>query len=382
MNKEERNRREGYRGTEDPRRGREECARTEALSASERTTDERLFHALRGIGFMMPGKGRASQDHVLALLLAAEGRDEEEAETEERGERGEREEHGEREEGGKSARGGLTQRELTERLRIRPGSASELLAKLENAGWITRRENETDRRTADILLTDAGREKAAQTVGADRREDLFSALTEEEKETLLSLLDRLRSDWDERFPGKGGPHGPHGRHGPHGHHGPHGPQGFGPGGSQGFGPGGPQGFGPGNPQGFGPRGHHGGHGGPSEVGPRRHHGHQECGSHGKHGMSGFGFNRFRAPQGFGPYKPQSFGHHAPQSFGYHGNHGMSGFGFNGFRAPQGFGPHKPQGFGPRCDRGFGPRCDHGFAPRGHKRGSRCGECFSRPRCGK
>ena len=54
------------------------------------------------------------------------------------------------------AEGPMTQRELTERLGIQPGSASELVGKLERAGLITRTPSETDRRTADIRLTEAG----------------------------------------------------------------------------------------------------------------------------------------------------------------------------------------------------------------------------------
>ena len=48
--------------------------------------------------------------------------------------------------------GTMTQRELTERLGIQPGSASEVIGKLEKAGLIVRTASEADRRTADIRL--------------------------------------------------------------------------------------------------------------------------------------------------------------------------------------------------------------------------------------
>ena len=54
----------------------------------------------------------------------------------------------------------MTQRDLTEHLGVQPGSASEILSKLENAGLIIRSQNETDRRTTDVSLTDTGRELA------------------------------------------------------------------------------------------------------------------------------------------------------------------------------------------------------------------------------
>jgi len=55
----------------------------------------------------------------------------------------------------------VTQRDLTERLGIKPGSASEILSKLEGAELILRTQNEADRRTIDVCLTDAGKELAA-----------------------------------------------------------------------------------------------------------------------------------------------------------------------------------------------------------------------------
>lgn len=132
----------------------------------------------------------------------------------------------------------LTQRELTEQLGIRPGSASEILSKLENAGLIERTPNEEDRRTVDIRLTEAGAELAKESAEKRRKwhEDMFTCLSEQEQENLLSLLEKLHADWEVRFPANHGPHSHHGPHGHHGHghccHGPHGHHGhhgrFGP----------------------------------------------------------------------------------------------------------------------------------------------------------
>lgn len=89
--------------------------------------------------------------------------------------------------------GDMTQRELTERLAIRPGSASELIGKLERAGWITRTESAEDRRTADVHLTESGREQAEN--GRPEKPELFTALNDEEKAQLVALLEKLRADW-------------------------------------------------------------------------------------------------------------------------------------------------------------------------------------------
>lgn len=104
--------------------------------------------------------------------------------------------------------GTLTQKEMTERLGIQPGSTSEILSKLENAGLIIRTTNEADRRTTDIQLTDAGTKLALEAVEQrqKRHQEMFSCLSSGEQEMLLSLLEKIYTDWKTRFPG------------PHNHH--------------------------------------------------------------------------------------------------------------------------------------------------------------------
>lgn len=132
--------------------------------------------------------------------------------------------------------GTITQKELTERLGIQPGSASEVISKLEHAGLLMRRPSESDRRTADIVLTEEGRRMADEAAEQRRRRhaDMFSCLTDQEKGELLGLLEKLTEDWRERYPAAerhrrgrhqpGREHGrenrrPGGRHGAHGHRG-------------------------------------------------------------------------------------------------------------------------------------------------------------------
>ena len=117
--------------------------------------------------------------------------------------------------------GTMTQRRLTERLGIQPGSASEVIAKLEKGGLITRTENEVDRRTTDIVLTDEGKSLAKEAFEQrrTRHEEMFSCLTEEEKNTLLALLEKVNTDWEERYKNIENHH--HGKHGD-GHGGCHG----------------------------------------------------------------------------------------------------------------------------------------------------------------
>lgn len=97
--------------------------------------------------------------------------------------------------------GAITQRALTERLDIQPGSASEVFAKLESAGLISRTPSETDRRTADIVLTQKGKELAIQAVEERslRHEEMFSCLSSDEKSQLLSMLEKINDDWYRRY---------------------------------------------------------------------------------------------------------------------------------------------------------------------------------------
>lgn len=112
--------------------------------------------------------------------------------------------------------GTITQQRLTERLRIQPGSASEVLSKLESAGLIMRTPSQADRRTTDVQLTENGKLQAKEAVEQRqiRHEEMFSCLSQAERETLLSLLEKLNEDWEDRY--RGGAHG-HRGHGGHEH---------------------------------------------------------------------------------------------------------------------------------------------------------------------
>lgn len=114
----------------------------------------------------------------------------------------------------------MTQRELTERLGIQPGSVSEIIKKLETAGLIIRQSNSADRRTVDITLTDAGKAQAEATRSHHVNHTLFETLTVDEKQQLLTLLEKVSQDWHNRFRSEshhGHKHHSKGEHG-HKHH--------------------------------------------------------------------------------------------------------------------------------------------------------------------
>ena len=96
---------------------------------------------------------------------------------------------------------GMTQKELTARLGVQPRSASEVLNKLEQADLISRTSSEADHRTTDICLTPAG-EQLAQEAAVKRRErheQMFSVLSEQEKNTLIELLERINAHRDKTY---------------------------------------------------------------------------------------------------------------------------------------------------------------------------------------
>ena len=88
---------------------------------------------------------------------------------------------------------GIRQKDLSEKLKIGQSSTSELINKLEDDGYIERKVDESDRRATLLFLTEKGQARAAEV--ADERaaifEDAFSKLTDDEKQTLSDLLDKL-----------------------------------------------------------------------------------------------------------------------------------------------------------------------------------------------
>ena len=98
------------------------------------------------------------------------------------------------------AGGTVKQRELTMKLRIKSGSASEIISKLEAAGYVQRSRNEEDRRAVDLTLTETGKEMAQEAIEEHKKKDdqNFAVLTDDEKNELLSLLEKVNADWSAR----------------------------------------------------------------------------------------------------------------------------------------------------------------------------------------
>lgn len=92
----------------------------------------------------------------------------------------------------------MTQKQLTERLRIQPGSLSEILTKVERAGLVEKQRSATDRRNYELRLTDEGRRQADwfETAQTEQADLLMAPLDEAQKAQLAALLDTLIAHWE------------------------------------------------------------------------------------------------------------------------------------------------------------------------------------------
>ena len=88
---------------------------------------------------------------------------------------------------------GIRQKDLAEAAGINASSASEVVSRLEDDGYLVRVIDESDKRATLLKLTEMGAVRAEE-IRSERDsflDDLFGRLTEVEKQTLSDLLDKL-----------------------------------------------------------------------------------------------------------------------------------------------------------------------------------------------
>ena len=88
---------------------------------------------------------------------------------------------------------GIRQKALAEAAGINASSTSEVVSRLENDGYLIRTIDENDKRATVLKLTEMGAVRAEE-IRTEREaflDDFFSKLSEEEKQTLSDLLDKL-----------------------------------------------------------------------------------------------------------------------------------------------------------------------------------------------
>ncbi|MFQ4148697.1 MarR family transcriptional regulator [Arthrobacter sp. LAPM80] len=95
--------------------------------------------------------------------------------------------------GSDSGSGDVRLKDLAERLRIAPRSATEVVDQLEAKGLVRRDPDPTDRRATLIVATDAGKELFAdvQAQRRDKANEYFSRLNENDRAELARILGQL-----------------------------------------------------------------------------------------------------------------------------------------------------------------------------------------------
>lgn len=131
------------------------------------TLEQRLLHDFGFMGHYIYTErgGRGGKQHVLKTLYFNDGK--------------------------------MTQRDLLENTSTTSASLSEVVGKLESQGLVERERSEHDKRQLVVKLTEEGRACAEQVIEGKKRfeADAFSCLTREEREELLTVLDKLRDHW-------------------------------------------------------------------------------------------------------------------------------------------------------------------------------------------
>jgi DNA-binding MarR family transcriptional regulator len=99
---------------------------------------------------------------------------------------------------------GMTQKELTQRLQITSSSCGQQLVKLEQDGYLARRESSGDKRTFGVFLTEKGRGlgHAYKEKSVVALEKWASDLTEQEKGQLFLLLGKLKEGLAKQLSGE------------------------------------------------------------------------------------------------------------------------------------------------------------------------------------
>lgn len=89
--------------------------------------------------------------------------------------------------------GRLRQNLLTEELKVSPSTLSMMISRLEEDGYVTRCNDPDDKRAVVIALTPQGAVRAAEikAKGKEAFAQLFRRLTEDEKLTLIALLQKI-----------------------------------------------------------------------------------------------------------------------------------------------------------------------------------------------
>ncbi len=94
---------------------------------------------------------------------------------------------------------GITHSELADRLGVHPTTVTNAVKRMERSGFVERRPDPRDERVSRVYLTDAGRgiRGAVERVWAELEEETLDGFSDEERQTLARLLDRIRENLED-----------------------------------------------------------------------------------------------------------------------------------------------------------------------------------------
>lgn len=95
---------------------------------------------------------------------------------------------------------GQSQKELSERLKVKPATITVMLKRMENAGLLERRPDENDQRISRVYFTDKGREAYETVHGLMKiiESECFENFTIEEKILLKRLLMQMKDNLEDK----------------------------------------------------------------------------------------------------------------------------------------------------------------------------------------
>ncbi|HWD56712.1 MAG TPA: MarR family transcriptional regulator [Stellaceae bacterium] len=99
---------------------------------------------------------------------------------------------------------GINQAGLADLLEIRPMTLVRQIDRMQEAGWIERRPDPTDRRARRLFLTDKARPVLGRIwdVATETQDQVLAALTPDQAEQLIELLRRVHGAMSDRAPAR------------------------------------------------------------------------------------------------------------------------------------------------------------------------------------
>ncbi len=91
---------------------------------------------------------------------------------------------------------GQSQKELANKLKIKPSTITVMLKRMEKANLIVRKKDDKDQRISRVYLTEKGKKVCEDTIKVVKQieRECFKDFTEEEKETLKSLFLKMKNN--------------------------------------------------------------------------------------------------------------------------------------------------------------------------------------------